>query len=201
MYENFDLANHTNTSSEGFLGLFFKVNAGLWHRFNMGYISREEIRNDRFPMILKQCQGNVDMADDLSNYFLHHCPRQTRIIDGADHILAYLSEKYKIYIITNGFDDVQWIKLKASGLGQYIHDMYTSESIGFRKPSREIFDYALSETKGVAELSIMVGDNPTTDIDGANKAGLFSVLFDPSGTIDADAGVRITHFEELKRLL
>jgi len=201
MFEQFNLSNHSNTSPEEFLGLFFKANATLWHHYNMGVISRDEIRNDRFRMIMKQCQGNVELADDLSNYFLHHCPRQTKIIDGADHILAYLSEKYKIYIITNGFDDVQWIKLKASGLGKYVHDMYTSETIGFRKPAPEIFEYALSETKGVPELSIMVGDNPTTDIDGANKAGLFSVLFDPSGRVDADAAVKITHYEELKKLL
>ncbi len=201
MYDQFRLAEHTNTSQEGFLSLFFKVNAALWHRFNMAIISRDEIRNDRFAMIMRQCQGNVALADDLSDYFLHHCPRQSKIIEGADHILDYLTDKYKIYIITNGFDDVQWIKLKASGLGKYVHDMYTSETIGFRKPAPEIFEYALSETKAVAELSIMIGDNPSTDIDGANKVGLFSVLFDPSGKIDSDAGARITHFEELKRLL
>ncbi len=122
-------------------------------------------------------------------------------MEGADLILSYLSEKYKIYIITNGFDDVQWIKLKASGLGQYIHDMYTSETIGYRKPSPEIFEFALSETKGVPEMSVMVGDNPLTDIEGAKRAGLFSVLYDPSGKLNVEAGFSITNFNDLKKLL
>ncbi|XOV93040.1 MAG: YjjG family noncanonical pyrimidine nucleotidase [Bacteroidota bacterium] len=201
IYDHFDLEKTTNTTSEGFLRLFFKVNAALWHRYNLGIIGRDEIRNDRFPSILRQCKGDPTKGDLLSDYFLHHCPRQPKIIDGADQILAYLSEKYKIYIITNGFDDVQWIKLKASGLGIYVHDMYTSETIGHRKPSKEIFEYALSETKTTPELSVMVGDNPVTDIDGANNAGLFSVLFDPTGQVKAKAGISISRFDELRQLL
>ncbi len=201
MYAQFNLSSSTNTSPEGFQKLFFKVNATLWHRYNFGEITREDIRNDRFRLILNQCAGDNSVAGELSDHFLHHCPRQPKVMDGAHEILEYLSDKYKLYIITNGFDDVQWVKLKSTGLGKYFLDMFTSETIGFRKPSPEIFEYALSETKATPELSVMIGDNPITDIGGANKAGIFSILFDPKENIQADSSARISDFKELKELL
>lgn len=201
MYDQFNLESNSNTTPEGFLKLFFKINAVLWYRFNIGAINKEEVRNDRFVLILRECKGDLSLADDLRDYFFYHCPRQSKTIEGAELILSHLTDKYKIYIITNGFDDVQWTKLKASGLGRFVLDMFTSESIGFRKPSPEIFEHALSETRAIANQSMMIGDNPVTDVQGAERAGIFSVLFDPGGNLQASAGLKISEFNELKKLL
>jgi putative hydrolase of the HAD superfamily len=201
MYEQYSLDTRSNATPEGFIRLFFKINASLWYRSNTGAINKDEVRNDRFAWILKQGEGDADLANDLRDYFLYHCPRQSKTIVGAESILSYLTDKYKIYIITNGFDDVQWTKLKSSGLGRFVHDMYTSESAGFRKPSPEIFEHALEETSARPHQSVMIGDNPVTDIEGAEKAGIYSVLFDPSREIDSSARLRISEFDELKKLL
>lgn len=202
MYIHFGLKEKTNTSLDGFQKLFFKINALLWHRFNLELIHREDIRQDRFNLILNQCNGSdIRLASELGDYFLYHCPRQEKLIEGADLILAYLESKYELYVITNGFDDVQWIKLKSSGLTKYIRDMFTSETIGFRKPSKEIFEYALAETKGTPNLSIMIGDNPYTDIVGASSAGMTPVLFNPDFKTKSDCEIQVSDYFELMKLL
>jgi FMN phosphatase YigB (HAD superfamily) len=54
-----------------------------------------------------------------------------------------------------------------------------SEEAGVHKPEKAIFDQALGKAETTAERSLFVGDTPSTDIDGARKAGLHAVLMDP----------------------
>jgi FMN phosphatase YigB (HAD superfamily) len=54
-----------------------------------------------------------------------------------------------------------------------------SEEAGVHKPEKAIFDLALGKAETTAERSLFVGDTPSTDIDGARKAGLHAVLMDP----------------------
>jgi putative hydrolase of the HAD superfamily len=53
--------------------------------------------------------------------------------------------------------------------------------VSFRKPHRRIFQAALERLQLPAEEVIFVGDSPSADIAGANKAGMISVLKDPTG--------------------
>jgi HAD superfamily hydrolase (TIGR01549 family) len=54
-------------------------------------------------------------------------------------------DKYKMSIITNGFEEIQNLKLTAGKLHKYFDHIVTSQHAGFKKPSREIFDYTLSQ--------------------------------------------------------
>lgn len=202
LFLRFGLADCTQTSVDGFISTFFKTNAELWHRFNLGLIERELIREERFRMILRTCGGKDEaMAKEIGDYFLHHCPRQPRIMEGADVLLGYLQDRYHLSIITNGFEDVQHIKLKHCGLGRFFARVFTSETIGFRKPSPEIFDYAMKETKAEKHLALMIGDNHSTDIEGARNAGITPILFNPTGKVKSDCEIQISSLSELMKLL
>jgi len=52
---------------------------------------------------------------------------------------------------------------------------------GFKKPNRKIFQLALTKAQVQANNAIFVGDTPRTDIYGANRMGIISVLKDPVG--------------------
>lgn len=202
LYEQYQLSNHLSVDTNGFVETFFKTNDILWAKYNVGEIDRDTIRNSRFEKVLSAsgCQVELDHLG-MNDYFLYHCPRQTRIIEGADLILDYLSKNYSMSIITNGFNDVQFIKLEACGLAKYFDKVFTSESAGYKKPSKEIFEHALKSVGFAREECLMIGDNPGTDILGAQNAKITPIFFNPTGRYKSTCEYEISHLSELIRIL
>ncbi|MDX1629272.1 MAG: YjjG family noncanonical pyrimidine nucleotidase [Fulvivirga sp.] len=180
LYEKYELKNTSCSSLNHFLDTFTKVNSKLWNNYNKGHIDREQIRESRFTNILKTYGINdKQMALSMSEEYIEECPKKTHVFPYTFDALNYLKQKYELYILTNGFDDVQQVKLSNAQLLPYFRGMITSDSSGHRKPSREIFHYALNLAGAVSSESIMIGDNPNTDIQGAHAASIDSVLFNP----------------------
>ena len=168
-------------SLDGFLKDFEIVNEKLWDRYNKGVIDKEIIRKERFVQILERSEiEDRQLAEQISEFYLFECPRRPHLIPGTIEVLEYVQEKYEVHILTNGFDDVQEIKLTESGIKKYFNKVITSESTGFKKPSVEFFKHALEETNGEISESLMVGDNLKTDIAGARNVDMDSVYFNPS---------------------
>ena len=55
------------------------------------------------------------------------------LLPGAREICAYLSEKYSMYVVTNGLSATQFHRLKISGLEQYFQGVFVSEDAGSQK--------------------------------------------------------------------
>ena len=202
MYAHFGLGHHLTSTCDEFINHFEAANATLWHSFNLGEISRDQIRNDRFVRILQSCGcANTSLGDSLSEYYLYHCPRQTRIMEDADVTLDYLRRKYHLSIITNGFDDVQYIKLKSCGLDRYFEHVFTSDGVGHKKPDAAIFLHALEVLKVDKSRVLMIGDNPVADIMGARNAGITPLLFNPFGTTRSDCQLQVSRLTELMKIL
>jgi putative hydrolase of the HAD superfamily len=92
-------------------------------------------------------------------------------------ILDYLTKKqYKLHLITNGFDNVQWRKLDNSNIGHYFSSVITSQLACCLKPNKEIFDFAIAKAGCCYRESIMLGDNLDADIQGAMSAGMDTVF-------------------------
>lgn len=202
LYHHYRLSDYVSLSAHAFTQVFFETNDGLWARYNVGEISREDIRNKRFKIILEAC-GSHAVLDfvGMNEYFLYHCPRQTGIMEGADVVLNYLSKKYPMSIITNGFDDVQYVKLEAAGFSKFFKHVVTSETTGHKKPAREIFDFALHQANADRNFALMIGDNPHTDILGAMNAGITPLLYNPTGKIKSECQLQVQHLMELMKLL
>src|SRR5437879_5871177 len=83
-------------------------------------------------------------------------------------------------IVTNGFDEIQSTKLSSSGIDHYFQSIITSARAGHKKPAKEIFEFALSESNVSAHEAIMIGDNLLTDIAGAVNAKIDTVFFNPN---------------------
>jgi putative hydrolase of the HAD superfamily len=92
--------------------------------------------------------------------------------------------------------------LKSSGLDQFFESVITSETTGYRKPDPRIFQHAMEQVSTSPELCLMVGDNPVSDILGAQQADIDQVFFNPEGkTIDLKPTYEIRHLQELQDLL
>lgn len=202
LYKEFNLQNRTNVDVEGFLSTYKSVNDKLWNDYNHGRIERDYLRDQRFALVLQAC-GATEVSDSipLSDYFLFHCPRQGKLMDGTDMILNYLIQKYKMSVITNGFEDVQKVKLETSGLGKFFVGLFTSESIGRKKPDPAIFNHAMEQVGVQPHEAVMIGDNPKADIEGALGAGITPIFYDPLGAVKSVCQWQISHLSELMKIL
>ncbi|SNS94943.1 putative hydrolase of the HAD superfamily [Ekhidna lutea] len=183
-----------------FINTFYEVNDKLWVKYNNGLVDREYIKNERFNEVFLTSGIDVAKSKVASSYFINNCSMKPYLMSDALTALNYLSGKqYELHIITNGFLDAQNRKLSSSGIAKYFKVMVTSECANSRKPSPEIFEYSLSEAGANKMNSIMIGDNPKTDIHGAKEFGLKTVFYDPSGRKKSLADYTVqSHLELLK---
>jgi len=179
LYQEFELSNR-GFEINSFLQQFRIINEALWDQFHLGKIDKEVIRTDRFPAILKALNiEDNNLALLIQAEYLNNCPYKPYLIEGAFEILTTLAERYTLHIITNGFDEIQAIKMNSGGIHHFFKEIITSGQVGFHKPDKRIFEYAFSKVKTTAEESLMIGDNPISDIEGAYNAGLEQIFFNP----------------------
>ena len=188
---------------EDFFNRFRAVNLSLWDLYDTGKITSDVIRFERFKQILEFFNAyESQLSEDISRAYLDVCPTKCKLMPGAVETLDYLSANYSLTVITNGFEEIQNIKLSSGNIHRYFKHIITSQKAGHRKPARGIFDYALKLSGVSCNEAIMVGDNPLTDIGGAKNASIDAVLFNPE-QIDHKVEVRyeITALSELREIL
>ena len=97
-----------------------------------------------------------------------------------------MKTKYTLHIITNGFEEVQHIKLAAADLKQYFDVVITSERAGIKKPNPKIFNFALSQAKTTEKESIYIGDDLEVDIIGCQNCEIKGVYFNPEKILHSE---------------
>lgn len=167
-------------SFDEFLTHFHEINNLLWDKFNHGLIDRYELRDNRFRLILQQLGvRESDIPNDIGETFLEIAPLKSSVVPFTHEVLEYLHPKYQLHIISNGFDDVQYKKLKASNIFHYFDKIITSDNSGYRKPQKEIFEFSMDVVGSSRSDSMFVGDNLDTDIQGAQNAQMDHIFYNP----------------------
>lgn len=169
---------------------FRRVNTSLWEQYDRGLINSDFIREQRFRQILEFFSiRDEKLCRQISVDYLHRCPKKTNLLPYALDVLQYLSAHYSMTVVTNGFEEIQHTKLTAGEIDRFFDHVVTSQKAGFKKPSREIFEYAMNANGVNAGQVVMIGDNLLTDIAGARNAAIDAVFFNPE-KISHDAQVR-----------
>lgn len=203
LYLQYGLLSKGVHEFEAFHKKFQEVNSALWYHFDRGAITSEVIRRERFKQILEAFNAHEEkLCADLSHDYLNTCPLKGNLMPHAHETLTYLSERYALTIITNGFEEIQHLKLTAGNLHRYFNHIITSQKAGHRKPARQIFDYALQLNNAAANEAMMIGDNLVTDIGGARNAEIDGVLYNPEKISHQETPFReITSLSELLHIL
>lgn len=152
-------------------------NDRLWDYYRKGTIKVDELRWKRmFLSLLDFKIADEPLAKEMGVVFLDLLPTRKLLFPYANEILNYLAEKkYRLHLITNGFEKTQHSKLEHSGIAKYFEEVITSEGSNSLKPHKEIFEYAFQKTNALPEESIMIGDSIDVDILGALNAGIDQV--------------------------
>jgi YjjG family noncanonical pyrimidine nucleotidase len=203
LFHQYDLRGKGIDDCLQFTTKFKDVNTQLWVQFDTGAITSDVIRTERFKRVLEPL-GIKDqkLCDDLTHDYLVQCPRKAHVMPYALEILEYLSGQYKLGVITNGFEEIQHRKLESSKLTPYFDHIITSQRAGCRKPSCDIFNFALNCYSIKHHEALMIGDNLITDIGGACSAYIDAVFFNPENiSHDGHSAYEIQCLSELRRFL
>ena len=182
LYQHFRLEGRGIKDFEAFYEVYRDHNEKLWVRFRKGFIKREELRWKRMWHTLLDFKiGDTKIANELSAAYLEILPTQKFLVQDALEVVAYCATKYKLHIITNGFDEVQYFKLENTGLKNYFHTVTTAEAANALKPNIRIFEYALHAINAEAAQCMYIGDSPEVDGHGALNAGMQFVWLNTEG--------------------
>ncbi|WP_420155114.1 YjjG family noncanonical pyrimidine nucleotidase [Siphonobacter sp.] len=204
LFETFDLRKIGVKSAEDLQATFHRVNAELWELHDTRQISQEELRSRRFRQVLEVLGCPEDSScDEWTDWYLANCPYKPHLLPGALELLDYLAPRYDMHIITNGFGDVQYIKMDSSGLTGYFKEVITSKRAGAKKPEPEMFQYAMTAAGCTACESLMIGDNPEADVAGALGVGMHAAYFRPRQSLypEREATYQLSSLLELKQWL
>lgn len=181
MYTRYGL-ERSGADFETCFSLYAASNARLWDEYRDGKVSREVLRDTRFEEMLAGIGiRDAELTRALSDAYVRLAPTFTNLIPHARQVAGTLAARYPMYIVTNGFAEVQHIKLANCGLSGCFRGIVCSEEAGANKPSPVIFEYALRRAGVGREQVLMVGDDYETDIIGAVRSGIDSVWFNPAG--------------------
>jgi putative hydrolase of the HAD superfamily len=203
LYELYKLQTLGIQTFELFFSSFHHVNFELWDSYNVGKIDKLNLRKERFPRIFTHAGGNAALIPlEFEEDFMSRTSSKPHVFPHAKEILTYLKTRYRLHVITNGFDESQAKKLKSSGLDPFFELVVTSETTGYRKPDPRIFQHAIEQLSTSPEVCLMIGDNPVSDILGAQQADIDQVFFNPEGkSIELKPTYEISHLQELQDLL
>ena len=169
LYQYFENFDH-------FFKIYAKRNLELWELYGKGEVTKEFLMVERFrhPLALMGVD-NDQLAIQIGDEFLDILPTKTTLVPFAIELLDYLYPKYSLTIISNGFVEVQYKKLRSANIEHYFTHIVLSEAAGALKPDKRIFEYALKLNNATAAETIMIGDSYAADIVGARNAGIDQV--------------------------
>ncbi|MBQ7669477.1 MAG: YjjG family noncanonical pyrimidine nucleotidase [Clostridia bacterium] len=162
------------------------INEELWKKLEIGLIDRDSLKTERFRLTFeKHGLNNADhirVAEFYENDLGKHCYE----IDGAFELVEKLSEKYDIYIITNGLTSVQKSRFSLSRITQFVKRVFVSEDVGYSKPNKLFFERVLNCIGADKNECIVICDSISSDIDGAINSGIDCIWYnrkhaDPAG--------------------
>ena len=203
MFKEFKLENYI-ASFEVFFGKYREINAVYWSDFSLGKISKEQLRNGRFVSTLKYFSINkYSIGESMADRYIELSPYQKHLFPGTKETLEELKGLgFQLNIITNGFKEVQSLKLESCKIDHFFDDVLCSEEVGRSKPHPSVFREALSRAKAKASHSIMIGDDLNADVNGAENVGIRGVLFDPNKKFKTHSQIiKIDQLSALKNIV
>ncbi len=183
--------------------LFSDINEKCFLEYQNNILTRPEFHHKRFTLLLDKLNLKSD-PDVLNKYYVDTLKYCAEMYDDVIDIIKYLSNKYDLYIASNGMSLVQSKRMEVSGLDKYFKKYYISEDVKYNKPDIEFFEYIYNDIKDLDKSNyIMIGDRLDTDILGGNNIGFITIYIDRFGFTNDNIkpNIIIKSLNELKDIL
>ncbi len=195
--------NNVTVNVDTFLNHYQAINLKYWKLYRDEKIDKNLLRFGRLEdtFLAVNYKIHPDIIIKLSEDYMTYITDNNFLFENTITILDYLKNNYKLHILSNGFEEVQYKKLKKSNILHYFETVTNGESIGVKKPHPEIFNYALKSANTTANRSMMIGDGYEADILGAINVGMDVIFFNMYNTSLNDNVKQIDKLLDLKNYL
>lgn len=180
-------------NKHSFFQKYDAINHRLWSDYEAGILSKDELRWKRFyDTFLEFGLNDKKLAVAFGEGYIQQMSLEKELIPGTLELLEFIKERSgKMAIISNGFPEAQYEKLKTSGIKHYFQEVIISEEVGAHKPSPKIFQIALEKLSGITykenpklwkdvkKQTLMIGDDFANDIEGAQIFGIDQYFYNP----------------------
>ena len=202
-FEKIFKINSIEINLDSFLEVYVPINFNYWKLYRENKVDKSNLKFARLNDTFKVLQVNLSasLVHKLSDYYVTHLSSFNHLFPGTKEILEFLSSKYNLHIITNGFKEAQQAKLNHSNIDQYFLTVTNSEMVGVKKPNPKIFHFALKAANATIENSLMIGDNLEADIKGAFNIGMDAICFNYHNEVLSSNITGIDHLIELKNYI
>lgn len=181
LYGQYGMEESTGKPFEFFMKRYRKHNDECWTLYQKGKMDKMVLRGERFRRAFKDIgEERSALVPEWTEAYLEIAPRKPHLMDGAEQLLKELSEEgMELHMLTNGFREVQTVKLKHSGLDRYFNRFYSPEDLGVKKPHPDAFTQVLEDNWARAEETLMVGDDLKVDVMASQRLGMAGVYYNP----------------------
>ena len=184
---------------------YSQINVDHWQRLERKELTRPQVVVGRFETLLQEFGLVADAEAVAKAYEDNLAFGEHHYLPGAEETLARLSQKYKLYMVTNGTAHVQRPKLAASGAGKYFREIFISELMGADKPSAEYFNSCFERIDGFdVSRAMIVGDSLSSDIKGGLNMGMRTCWINrehKKGREDIPADYEVEYLNQLEAIL
>jgi putative hydrolase of the HAD superfamily len=180
-------------------------NEQLWEEYGKGTITKNELNAIRYAHPFRVVGAyDQEFVETYKKDYMSRIAFKEKMMPHTREALEYLYSKYNLYILSNGFRELQTQKLRSAKVDHLFKKIILSEDIGVHKPNIQIYHFALSATQSELKESLMIGDNWNTDIVGAQRAGMHCIYYNPNRdttTHNPKANYEIADWLEVKDIL
>lgn len=179
-FEKIFKTNNLEINLNDFLKVYVPLNLKFWRLYREEKITKQALRYQRLKTAFDELDFFIsdEQINQLANDYITHLSTFNHLFPGATDLLNYLQNKYRLHIITNGFEEIQEKKMRNSGILNFFDVIVNSEMAGVKKPHPKIFEMALTKAKTQSQKSVMIGDSLEADILGAKKMGFHVLHFE-----------------------
>lgn len=203
LYESFRRFGREITDDT--VALYAEINDSFWKRHELGEITREELLPGRFESLFKSLSITDIPVKEFADFYQKALGSVYFFRDDSFELCSKLKGQVRQYVITNGVSSTQRNKLRLSGLDKIMDGIFVSEEMGHPKPSRLYFEKCFESIPDFQkEKTIIVGDSLSSDIKGANNAGVCCCWYNPEkkeNTAGLTIDYEIRNLWELEEIL
>ena len=175
-------AKHSISNTPETYQIYHDINKVLWAAFDRGEVTKEYLTLERYVRFLKALGISDQDPAQCNRDYLTALGESVFPLPHAEEVCRELALRgHQLYIVTNAVASVQRNRLDRSGFSRWFQGAFISEEAGASKPNKAYFDYVRTLLPEITPYNtLVIGDSLTTDIKGANNAGLPCCWYNPT---------------------
>lgn len=183
---------------------YSEINDGYWKRLERKEVTRRQLQVGRFADLFAEL-GVVADGEACADRYMENLALGHDFMPGAEDALQALSQKYKLYLASNGNTDTQRSRIALAGIEKYFEAIFISGEVGVNKPDKGFFDHCFAKMEGFdPQKALIVGDSLSSDILGGKNAGISTCWVNPGHKVappELQPDYQIESLSQLEALL